>query len=477
MSLNWREIDLVLEELSLEGSYVQGILQPAFDALVLELYRSGQGSGDGRAFRLFVSLASGGCRIHETQKPILKTKRPLRFMEFLKKRIKGARIGQVRQLGSERIVRIGLSREDEELILWLRLWSNAANAILTDSAGSILDCMMRRPKKGEVSGGSYLPELPQADPHRPKKEFAPRDFPGEGSLSRRIEGFYDSSSGELSIDRLLPRVESLYSQKIDKIESAIASMEARLSEFSQAGRWKEYGDLLMSNPLADTRSGRVELDDFFRPGQRVAIPVAVGIDPIRAAEEWYEKAQKAKSGGAEVARELAAARRERDSLDAELGALRKETDPIKLERVLADKPRETERRKNDMPGIVIETRGWTIVVGKTAKENDALLRRHMRGSDLWLHARDYSGAYVFIKAQREKSVPLEVLLDAANLAIYHSKARSSGGGNLYYTQVKYLRRAKNGPLGLVLPTQEKNLSVKMDPERLRALKDSGNDSD
>lgn len=475
MSLNWREIDSVLEELSLPGSFVQGVLQPAFDALVLELYRSGSGSGAGRAFQLFISLASGGCRLHETRKAVAKTKRPLRFMEFLKKRIKGARISAAAQLGSERIVRIDLEREDEALVLWLRLWSNAANAVLTDPDGTILDCMLRRPKKGEVSGGRFSPSIPSPDPAQPRKEFAQRDFPGEGSLSERIEAFYDSSAGALSVEQLMPRVESLYAQRIGKLESAIAAMEARLDEFARAARWKEYGDLLMSNPLADTAQGRVEMDDFFNPGERVSIPVSVGASPVEAAKEWYEKAHKAKSGRSEVERELGAAKRECEAVRAELDSLRGESDPLRLERVLAEKPREGERRKNDMPGIQLESRGWTIVVGKTAKENDQLLRRHMRGSDYWLHARDFAGAYVFIKAQRDKSVPLDVLLDAATLAIYHSKARSSGAGDVYYTQVKYLRRAKDGPVGLVLPTQEKNLRVKLDQDRLRALKDSGED--
>ena len=40
---------------------------------------------------------------------------------------------------------------------------------------------------------------------------------------------------------------------------------------------------------------------------------------------------------------------------------------------------------------------------------------------------------------------------------------------LNYTQVKYLRRAKDGPMGLVLPTQEKNLAVTADPARLKRL--------
>jgi hypothetical protein len=40
---------------------------------------------------------------------------------------------------------------------------------------------------------------------------------------------------------------------------------------------------------------------------------------------------------------------------------------------------------------------------------------------------------------------------------------------VYYTQVKYLRRARDGAPGLVLPTQEKNLHVRLDPRRLARL--------
>ena len=69
------------------------------------------------------------------------------------------------------------------------------------------------------------------------------------------------------------------------------------------------------------------------------------------------------------------------------------------------------------------------------------------------------------------SLPLEILLYAGNLAVYHSKARKNGQADLYYTQVKHLRRAKNGPKGLVLPTNEKNILIKIEDARLRKLEE------
>jgi predicted ribosome quality control (RQC) complex YloA/Tae2 family protein len=61
------------------------------------------------------------------------------------------------------------------------------------------------------------------------------------------------------------------------------------------------------------------------------------------------------------------------------------------------------------------------------------------------------------------------MLDAGNLALFYSKARSGGQADLYYTHVKYLRRPKEGKKGLVLPTHEKNLLVRHDQRRLDRL--------
>jgi predicted ribosome quality control (RQC) complex YloA/Tae2 family protein len=108
-------------------------------------------------------------------------------------------------------------------------------------------------------------------------------------------------------------------------------------------------------------------------------------------------------------------------------------------------------------------------VGRTARENERLLRQVVKGNDLWLHARDHPGAYVFIRALPGKSVPLESLVDAATLALLYSRGKASGRGDVYYTKVKYLRRPRQGKPGLVIPTQERNLHVLLEEARVQRL--------
>ena len=115
------------------------------------------------------------------------------------------------------------------------------------------------------------------------------------------------------------------------------------------------------------------------------------------------------------------------------------------------------------------------MIGRTALENDLLLRKYVQGNDYWFHSRDYPGSYVFVKSLKQKSVPLQVMLDAENLALFYSKGKESGRGDVYYTQVKYLRRAKKGKKGKVIPTQEKNLYIVLDLKRIENLKNSSGD--
>jgi predicted ribosome quality control (RQC) complex YloA/Tae2 family protein len=71
----------------------------------------------------------------------------------------------------------------------------------------------------------------------------------------------------------------------------------------------------------------------------------------------------------------------------------------------------------------------------------------VKGNDLWLHTRDYAGGYVFIRRIPGKTIPLEILLDAGQLAVHYSKGKGGGKTDLYYTEVKHLKKPKGGKRG------------------------------
>ena len=131
--------------------------------------------------------------------------------------------------------------------------------------------------------------------------------------------------------------------------------------------------------------------------------------------------------------------------------------------------------KKSSIGLHFTSCEFDIMVGRNSKENDELLRNWAKGNDYWLHTRDYPGAYVFIRNQKDKTPPLEVLLDAGNLCIFYTKStRQLGRADLYYTNVKYLRKVKGGKQGLIIPSREKNLNIKLDLQIINKLKNKKN---
>jgi predicted ribosome quality control (RQC) complex YloA/Tae2 family protein len=440
MSVNWKEIDLILGELDLEGAQIQRAFQPNYETLALGVYKKGVSR------TLLFVLTNGVCRFHETFRAVPKADKPLRFGEFCKSRLVNGRIMSATQIGTDRIVRINIGRGEFRYRFYARLWSGSANIIVTDGEGAVLDAMRRLPKRDEVTGGRYLPD--EVAGGGPGKEYAVRAYDTARSFNAAIDAEYAEHGKEQSLDALREKASKAYGARIVRIAASLEKLRDKEAEFTNAEALKAGGEAVMA------RLGEANVKE-----------------DVALAEQYFAKYKKAKSGLAQVQEEIAEGERTLAATEARLRELLAETNPLRLAKFLkTDDDKASKRNKaKKRPGLSFMRGKWLFMVGRDAKENDELLRRHAKGSDLWLHVRDVQGAYVFIKAQRDKSIPLDILLDAGNLAVFYSKARNNGKADLFYTPVKYLRRAKDGPRGLVIPTQEKNLSITLDEKRLREL--------
>jgi predicted ribosome quality control (RQC) complex YloA/Tae2 family protein len=490
MSLNWKEINLILDELDLPGSQIQGASQSAFDVIGLRIHKKGFFQREGEAPRegitrlLLIALSPGACRMHETFKAFPKSDKPLRFAQFLNSRIVNGWIEEAVQLGDNRIIRMTIKRAENRFRLYIRLWSNAANCIVTDENSTVLDAMRRLPKKGEISGGRYAPEEDSAKAgNDSRREYEIRELPGEGSFNSKIDAFYAEQGGTLSLETLREQAHRDCEGSMGRLQAALQRLQAKEKEYASADRLREYGDIILAN-IASIKPGDTWLvaDNFFAnsitdnssagTSEKIQIKLDPHKSPSAQAEMYYEQYSKAKKGLTDIRAEIEAGQQELEKIEQKLKLLLAENNPLILAKLLksgGNKPVSGTSQDKKRPGLSFRRGDWLIMVGRDASENDALLRRHVKGNDLWLHVRDFPGSYVFIKQRSGKSFPLEILLDAGNLAIFYSKGRNNGEGNLFYTPVKYLRRAKNGPKGLVIPTQEKNLHIKLDEKRLKEL--------
>lgn len=76
----------------------------------------------------------------------------------------------------------------------------------------------------------------------------------------------------------------------------------------------------------------------------------------------------------------------------------------------------------------VEVDGFQVLVGKAARDNDRLTTRLAEPRDFWLHAAGYAGSHVVVRNPDDlPEMPAAVARRAAELAVWHSKARHAGG--------------------------------------------------
>lgn len=164
-----------------------------------------------------------------------------------------------------------------------------------------------------------------------------------------------------------------------------------------------------------------------------------------------------------------------------------------MERALATLPRRIEELAHAPPGegaprkvretgargaprpyrLYRSSGGLEIRVGRGAASNDTLTFRESSPADVWLHARAAAGAHVILRWQQEGAPPARDLEEAAMLAAWHSKARSSTVVPVDWTRRRHVRRVRGAGPGKVLVTQAQTLFVRPTHELERRLRDTG----
>jgi predicted ribosome quality control (RQC) complex YloA/Tae2 family protein len=104
------------------------------------------------------------------------------------------------------------------------------------------------------------------------------------------------------------------------------------------------------------------------------------------------------------------------------------------------------------------TTGEELRVGRSAKDNDELLRRHSSGKDLWLHAQGVEGSHVILRVA-ERDPAAAIIEAAARLAAKFSKARNSKLVPVLVTQRRYVRKPRKAAVGAVVAERGRTLFV------------------
>ena len=119
--------------------------------------------------------------------------------------------------------------------------------------------------------------------------------------------------------------------------------------------------------------------------------------------------------------------------------------------------------------------GLTVLVGKSAEENDLLSLRICEPCDFWFHLAGDSGSHVVVRnPDRLDRLPRDTERFAAGLAAGYSKAKNAGRVSVHAARGEDVSKRRGQPPGEVTLARFKSLTV--EPVRLESAGDSAAES-
>jgi predicted ribosome quality control (RQC) complex YloA/Tae2 family protein len=250
--------------------------------------------------------------------------------------------------------------------------------------------------------------------------------------------------------------------------------EERTAAQARAGDARTRADLLMAYSSTITRGARrITLPDF--EGKPLDIELDPSLSAIENAQELYQEARKQQRASERLPRLLESAEAARAQLlelnaRAQSGQLAAADVRALIRKPAAPKPRGSAVEK--LPYRRYRTSGGLEVrVGRNSRANDELTLQHSSPRDVWLHARHVGGAHVVLRWHEvEANPPMRDLMEAAVLAAFHSKARTSRTVPVDYTRRKYVNKRRKSPPGQVMLERAKTLFVEPSAEMEEQLR-------
>ncbi|HEY8278636.1 MAG TPA: NFACT RNA binding domain-containing protein [Bdellovibrionota bacterium] len=483
MSLKWKEISLLLEEARpvLMGSALQKVAQ-ARELAAGETF-SFQGFGHGGPWRLWACLLQdNSCWVlAKDDWKIESQPEPSNFVMVLRKRLLGKRVVSLEQVRNERFL---LMHFEEGVSLLFELLPKRANIVLLENwnreerTGRFIQSFRQVSLE---SGGIYrLPPAPVAGTAAGNevREFAAEagaPFPFHSAIGEKYWAAVQKT-GFSSYQRLWRQVWKSHGKKV---KTALENAREDFEEGKEAELFQKRGMALVAHlyelgPKKFPKEKKIELDG-----------VEIALDGTKTysdnAEACFKKAKKLHRAVRELEGRVAELEKKSEHVEKVAKSIEAATEDCQLEKLtkefekegldIPERPDGQEEKGEPAAKEFLEIQssdGFKIICGRNQEENRRVTFRESKGNDLWMHVKGLPGAHVVIKEQRNKTVPLSTLLEAAQLCLYHSRIRKGKRAEVDYTQRKHVKAIK-GTLAEVTYTGNKTIYVESDPEALKKI--------
>ncbi len=304
-------------------------------------------------------------------------------------------------------------------------------------------------------------------------EYADLDFIKKESVSETIESFYLSRD----VSNRIKQTSSVLIKHLGTLLKKSYLKKQRLCEdilkAQNSDKYRLYGELLTAN-LHSAKNGEdcAHILNYYN-NQMVDIPLDKRYSPSKNAQLYFKKYNKAKVAIIEKNIQLEQTQNDIAYLESvvnfldsaetlsDIANIRQELIENGFLRQRKKDIKKTKQKATFAPFEYQLSDGYVVMAGKNNKENDALTLKKASKNDIWFHTKDIPGSHVllFTNGTKLNDIDENIIYEAASIAAYHSKARSSENIPVDYTLVKHVKKPNGAKPGMVIFTDNKTVYV------------------
>lgn len=297
------------------------------------------------------------------------------------------------------------------------------------------------------------------------------------SANSLLDGFFAAADRTERTKQRAKDLLKLLMNSYERVSRKLELQKKELAECSEREVFRVCGDLINAN-IYQLEKGMTKctLEDFYS-GEPREITLDARLTPAQNAQKYYTEYRKLDTAEKMLTELIEKGGEEliyidsvfdcvsRTENEAELAEIRREL----REQGYLRSGKTDEKIKKTEPLRYVSTSGYEILVGKNNRQNDTLTLKTARASDIWLHTKDIAGSHVIIRTAEKSAPDEETILEAAELAAYHSKGRSSSQVPVDYTAVKFVKKPAGAKPGMVIFTNNRTVYVTPDEETVKRL--------
>lgn len=297
------------------------------------------------------------------------------------------------------------------------------------------------------------------------------------SANSLLDGFFAAADRTERTKQRAKDLLKLLMNSYERVSRKLELQKKELAECSEREVFRVCGDLINANIYRlEKGMTKCTLEDFYS-GEPREITLDARLTPAQNAQKYYTEYRKLDTAEKMLTELIEKGGEEliyidsvfdcvsRTENEAELAEIRREL----REQGYLRSGKSDEKIKKTEPLRYVSTSGYEILVGKNNRQNDTLTLKTARAADIWLHTKDIAGSHVIIRTAEKGAPDEETIMEAAELAAYHSKGRSSSQVPVDYTAVKFVKKPAGAKPGMVIFTNNKTVYVTPDEETVKRL--------